>query len=196
MLSRHRISLLRKNKFLTEYDPNPGVSVATLAHEYPSKFQVPEHVHGSNQLIYAISSVMEVFSDQSMRLIPPHFAVWIPARTTHRIHMPGPVSMRTLYLRTGLPTRLEPLRCPACNVAATRTYRRNRKHRSASYAGSLRVCPSRPANSSAPGGLPGAHVCDTATRGESTCSGSGNIAKSGRTEADGKIKISGQSRLR
>jgi AraC-like DNA-binding protein len=49
---------------------------------------------------------MEVSSGQSMWLIPPHFALWIPARTHHRIQMPGPVSMRTLYLRAGLRARV------------------------------------------------------------------------------------------
>jgi AraC-like DNA-binding protein len=63
---------------------------------------VPEHAHGSDQLIYAIRGVMEVFSGQSVWLIPPHFALWIPARVFHRIHMHGPVFMRTLYLRPGL----------------------------------------------------------------------------------------------
>jgi AraC-like DNA-binding protein len=115
MLLRHNISLLRQSEVLTEYDPRRGVSVATLAYEYPSRFQVPEHAHGSDQLIYAISGLMEVSSDQSMWLIPPHFALWIPARTYHRIHMPGPVSMRTLYLRTGLTVRLEP-RCAVLHV--------------------------------------------------------------------------------
>jgi AraC-like DNA-binding protein/mannose-6-phosphate isomerase-like protein (cupin superfamily) len=115
MLLRHNVSLLRRNKVLTEYDPKRGVSVATLAYEYPSRFQVPEHAHGSDQLIYAISGLMEVSSDQSMWLIPPHFALWIPARTLHRIHMPGPVSMRTLYLRTGLAARSEP-RCAVLYV--------------------------------------------------------------------------------
>ena len=108
MLLRHNVSLLRQSKVLTEYDPKRGASVATLAYEYPSRFQVPEHAHGSDQLIYATSGLMEVSSDQSIWLIPPHFALWIPARTHHRIHMPGPVSMRTLYLRTGLAARLEP----------------------------------------------------------------------------------------
>jgi AraC-like DNA-binding protein len=92
---------------LTEYDPKRGVSVATLAYEYPSGFKVAEHAHGSDQLIYAISGLMEVSSDQTMWLIPPHFALWIPARTHHRIQMPGAVSMRTLYLRTGLSARVE-----------------------------------------------------------------------------------------
>jgi len=51
---------------------------------------------------------MEVSSGQSMWLIPPHFALWIPARTFHRIRMPGAVSMRTLYFRPGLVSRLSP----------------------------------------------------------------------------------------
>ncbi|MBB5339896.1 AraC family transcriptional regulator [Tunturiibacter gelidoferens] len=100
---------------MTEYDPKRGISVATLAYEYPSRFEVLEHAHGSDQLIYAISGLMEISSDQSMWLIPPHFALWIPARTHHRIHMPGPVSMRTLYLRTGLTARLDP-RCAVLHV--------------------------------------------------------------------------------
>jgi AraC-like DNA-binding protein/mannose-6-phosphate isomerase-like protein (cupin superfamily) len=112
---RHNVSLLRQNGVLTEYDPKRGVSVATLAYEYPSRYQVPEHAHGSDQLIYAISGLMEVSSAQSMWLIPPHFALWIPARTQHRIHMPGPVSMRTLYLRRDLTARSEQ-RCAVLHV--------------------------------------------------------------------------------
>jgi AraC-like DNA-binding protein len=100
--------LLRQEKILTEYDPKPGVAVATLAYEYPREFDVSEHAHGSDQLIYATSGLMEVFDDRSTWLIPPQFALWIPAGHFHRIHMPVPVSMRTLYLRTGLTTRPEP----------------------------------------------------------------------------------------
>jgi AraC-like DNA-binding protein len=107
---------MRQASVLTEYDPKRGVSVATLAYEYPSCFQVPEHAHGSDQLIYAINGIMEVSSHQSVWLIPPHFALWIPARTQHLIRMPGPVSMRTLYLRRSLSARLEPL-CAVLHVA-------------------------------------------------------------------------------
>lgn len=48
---------------------------------------------------------MEVSAGPSMWLIPPHFGMWIPARTFHSINMPGAVSMRTLYLRRGLAPR-------------------------------------------------------------------------------------------
>jgi AraC-like DNA-binding protein len=45
---------------------------------------------------------MEVSAGQGLWLIPPHFALWIPARARHSIRMPGAVSMRTLYVRPGL----------------------------------------------------------------------------------------------
>jgi AraC-like DNA-binding protein len=82
-----------------ENDPKPGVSISTFAHEYSRGSHIPEHAHGSNQLIYASRGVMEVASGQSLWKIPPHFGLWIPASTPHQIRMPERVSMRTLYLR-------------------------------------------------------------------------------------------------
>src|SRR5277367_6495445 len=96
---------MRQGEIIRKYDPKRGVSVATLAYEYTPGFKVPEHAHGSDQLIYAIRGVMEVYSGQSMWLIPPHFALWIPARTFHRIRMPVAVSLRTLYFRPGTVSR-------------------------------------------------------------------------------------------
>jgi AraC-like DNA-binding protein len=45
---------------------------------------------------------MEIASGQSLWVLPPHFGLWIPARTEHTIRMPEQVSMRTLYLRSGI----------------------------------------------------------------------------------------------
>jgi len=84
---------------VSENDPRPGVSIATLAREYPRGSHIPEHAHGSNQLVYASRGIMEVASGQSLWKIPPHFGLWIPARTPHQIRMPEAVSMRTLYVR-------------------------------------------------------------------------------------------------
>lgn len=103
---------MRQSGILREFDPKRGVSVATLAYDYPADYLVPEHAHGSDQLIYATRGMMEVHSGQGMWLIPPHFALWIPALTMHRIRMPSAVSMRTLYIRPGLVARPE----PACAV--------------------------------------------------------------------------------
>jgi len=104
-----------RQDIVVEYDPKPGVSIATLAYDYPPDFNVPEHAHGSGQLIHATHGVMEVVAGRSCWIIPPQFAVWIPARTVHRIRMRGAVSMRTLYLRPGLTPRLD--RCRVLHVA-------------------------------------------------------------------------------
>jgi AraC-like DNA-binding protein len=93
---------MRHPEILTTYDPAPGVSIATLAYEYAAGCRVPEHAHGSGQLIYAVRGAMEVSSGRSRWLLPPHFALWAPARTLHSIYMPQGVSMRTLYFRPGL----------------------------------------------------------------------------------------------
>lgn len=98
---------MRHNSILRDFDPGRGIAIATLAHEYPSGFFVSGHAHGSCQLIYATRGVMEVHSDQSEWLIPPSFALWVPAHTHHRIRIPAPVSMRTLYIRPGLVKRTE-----------------------------------------------------------------------------------------
>jgi len=79
--------------------------VSALDWEYPRGAQVPEHAHASDQLIYATQGIMEVTSGQSVWVIPPEFALWIPAKTSHRIRMDGIVRMRTLYFRPGLVTR-------------------------------------------------------------------------------------------
>jgi AraC-like DNA-binding protein len=91
---------------MRQVDPKPGVSIATLAYDYPAGYRVPEHAHVSNQLIYATHGVMEISARQSLWITPPNFAIWIPARMPHQIRMSGAVSMRTLYMRTSLSSGL------------------------------------------------------------------------------------------
>jgi AraC-like DNA-binding protein len=100
-----------RHDILREYDPKPGSSISTLAYEYPRGFDVPEHAHGSDQLIYAVRGLMEVSASRKLWLIPPHLGIWIPARTLHRVRMPNRASMRTLYFREGLVRR-----SPTCAV--------------------------------------------------------------------------------
>src|SRR5258708_3994986 len=107
LVLRHNLSVLRHG-LITEYDPGRGVMISTLAYEYPPGLHVQEHAHGSDQLIYAIGGVMQVSAGQSLWVIPPHFGIWIPARTNHAIKIPGAVPMRTLYMRFGLPSRFPP----------------------------------------------------------------------------------------
>lgn len=100
---------MRQAQILREYDPPRGISVSALSYEYPAGSRVPDHAHGSDQLIYAIEGIMEVSSGRKIWMLPPQFALWIPAKTFHRIQMiGGGVRMRTLYFRPGTVLRREP----------------------------------------------------------------------------------------
>jgi AraC-like DNA-binding protein len=92
---------MRQDPLIKQFDPKAGVAIASLAYDYPRGHQVVNHAHGSDQLIYAVSGVMEITVGQKVWLIPPQFAIWIPARVVHRIAMLSAVSMRTLYVRRG-----------------------------------------------------------------------------------------------
>jgi len=81
------------------YDPPPGVSISTLEYEYTAAWEVSQHAHGSDQLIYAIRGAMEVTAGDALWVVPPQFALWVPAGTEHSIRMARAVSMRTLYVR-------------------------------------------------------------------------------------------------
>jgi AraC-like DNA-binding protein len=110
------MSRMRQAALIREFDPKRGVSIATLSYEYPSGFLVPEHAHGSDQLIYAVRGLMEVHSAQSVWLMPPTFALWVPAGTQHSIRMSAAVSMRTLYLRPGI-ARREDANCTVLSIS-------------------------------------------------------------------------------
>ncbi len=48
------------------YEPRPGICISSLAYEYPAAWQIPEHSHAADQLIYAISGVMEIRIAQTL----------------------------------------------------------------------------------------------------------------------------------
>lgn len=110
------MSCMRHGAVTRAFDPGRGISIATLAYDYPCGVLVPEHAHGSDQFIYAIRGVMEVHSCHSVWLIPPSFALWVPAHLPHRIRMPVAVSMQTLYVRPGLVRRPD-LKCAVLSVS-------------------------------------------------------------------------------
>jgi len=92
---------MRQDLVLREYDPPPGVMFSTLEYEYSTAWEIPPHAHGSDQLIYAIRGVMEVTAGDTLWVVPPQFALWVPAGIEHSIRIARPVSMRTLYVRSG-----------------------------------------------------------------------------------------------
>ena len=90
--------------------------VASVSHDFRHGEIIPEHFHPEHQLVYASAGVMTVHTRQGVWVVPPMRAVWIPARTPHRISMSGRVSMRTLYFLPKLARNL-PTRCLVMNVS-------------------------------------------------------------------------------
>ena len=78
--------------------PRPVVG---MAKEFPSGHRIASHLHIRSQLLYASKGVMTVSTEEGIWVVPPFRAVWIPARTQHRIKASGNLSMRTLYIAPG-----------------------------------------------------------------------------------------------
>lgn len=66
--------------------------------EYPAGHFVPMHRHLRAQLLYAVSGIMTVVTEEGTWTVPPQQAVWIPPETGHEVRMPCAVSMRSLYI--------------------------------------------------------------------------------------------------
>jgi len=92
-------------------------AITTLTHDYGAGHIVPLHFHDRDQLVYASRGVMTVRTRSGTWVVPPHRAVWIPAKIPHTITMSGLVAMRTLYLKPRLAKGL-PRDCCVINVSA------------------------------------------------------------------------------
>lgn len=76
-------------------------AVFAVASDYPDKMTVPPHRHIRDQLLHALSGVVLVSTAAGRWIVPPEYALWIPAGCEHRVEMLGAVRMRSVYLRAG-----------------------------------------------------------------------------------------------
>lgn len=76
--------------------------VAAVSADLESGFEIPEHSHPEDQLLFASRGVMRVRTHHGLWVVPPLRAVWIPAGTLHSVAMCGAVCMRTLYFSPNL----------------------------------------------------------------------------------------------
>jgi len=92
-------------------------AITSHTRDYPAGDIVPLHFHDRDQLVYASRGVMTVNTGSGTWVVPPHRAVWIPAKMPHTITMSGVVAMRTLYLKPRL-AKGPPRDCCVINVSA------------------------------------------------------------------------------
>lgn len=71
--------------------------VLAIGTDYAPGTLLDTHTHRRAQVLYGMSGVMEVDTDDGAWAIPPFSGVWIPAGKRHRVRMQG-VSTRSLYI--------------------------------------------------------------------------------------------------
>jgi AraC-like DNA-binding protein len=98
-----------------QFDRPAPRQITTLAWDYPAGWQVAEHHHESHQLVHARAGAMTVHAGDGSWVVPPLWAIWVPAGVVHAIDMHGDVAMRTLYLARRLAPGL-PRRCQVVAV--------------------------------------------------------------------------------
>ncbi|RAR52288.1 AraC family transcriptional regulator [Paraburkholderia unamae] len=81
-----------------DYDRAAGPA-SVMAKEYADGLTVGEHRHVRAQLIYATHGAIEVTVGQSLWLLAPQRALWMPAGMPHAMRARGAVSLRSPYIR-------------------------------------------------------------------------------------------------
>jgi AraC-like DNA-binding protein len=78
--------------------PDLPRALVTYAADYPAGHRIAWHSHARHQFVHATAGVMTIETEAGHWIVPPGFAVWVPAGMTHALAMHGRVDMRTLYL--------------------------------------------------------------------------------------------------
>jgi AraC-like DNA-binding protein len=78
-----------------QHVPRP---LALLARDYPAGARTGRHSHPRHQLLHAVSGLMSAHTARGTWLVPPGYALWIPAGVEHDIAMHAEVAMRTAYV--------------------------------------------------------------------------------------------------
>ncbi|MGJ3494367.1 AraC family transcriptional regulator [Piscirickettsia salmonis] len=73
--------------------PYPILGIATDIFNH----QDPIHQHVKGQLLYGISGSMQAIAQNSMTLLIPNKALWLPAKIPHKITTQGLLKYRSLY---------------------------------------------------------------------------------------------------
>ncbi|MDV2117927.1 AraC family transcriptional regulator [Alcaligenes faecalis] len=77
--------------------PRPLLAIGT---DYAPGTLLDFHAHRRAQMLYAMTGLMEVDTDDGAWVIPPYRGVWIPAGKRHRVRMHS-ASTRSLYIEPG-----------------------------------------------------------------------------------------------
>ncbi|WP_188074464.1 helix-turn-helix domain-containing protein [Pusillimonas sp. ANT_WB101] len=89
--------------------------VVVVESSYPDGHVVATHTHKRVQLLHAISGIMRLETDAGTWIVPPGFALWIPAGIRHQLRTTR-VTTRSLYFRLNA-LRNAPQACQVIEVS-------------------------------------------------------------------------------
>jgi AraC-like DNA-binding protein len=95
--------------------PESGIQVRPFAVSFTRSFTFERSRSEWHGLIYASAGVMSVHTANGSWVVPPHRAVWVPARLPRRIEVSAGLALRTLYFKPGIARSL-PRECCVMNV--------------------------------------------------------------------------------
>ena len=85
----------------------PPRPITVRAQSIPARHSFPEHAHGWNQMVYAITGVLTVAVEGHSFVISPEQAVWLPTGLRHRVGSLLGAEFRSLWIAqeagSGLP---------------------------------------------------------------------------------------------
>lgn len=73
--------------------------VVCFGRDYPARYRVTAHHHPRAQLVNAENGVMSVKAGDGAWVVPPGYAVWVPAGVVHEVESLASLSMRGIYCR-------------------------------------------------------------------------------------------------
>lgn len=79
-------------------DVAPPRPMTVRAQSIPARRYFPEHAHGWNQVVYAISGVLTVTVEGRSLVISPQQAVWLPTGLRHRVGSLLGAEFRSLWI--------------------------------------------------------------------------------------------------
>src|ERR1700728_570765 len=77
--------------------PDIDRPVVAMAKAFAAGTDSGWHYHSRCQLIAAIGGLMLVRTERGAWVVPPGYALWLPANVRHNVTMCGDVDMRTIY---------------------------------------------------------------------------------------------------
>ncbi|HTU10551.1 MAG TPA: helix-turn-helix transcriptional regulator [Allosphingosinicella sp.] len=95
----------------------PFLTIRTLAYRVEAGHRIERHRHDWHQLVYASAGLLNVWTERGAWIVPPHWAIWVPAGVTHSIRFAAPSDLRTLYLRPRTDENV-PVDCAVIGVSA------------------------------------------------------------------------------